>query len=64
MEFEEATSCSQAESQGRDKDINPYTRSVTQKFVLSKGNAGTKMEQRLKEWPINDRPIPWANTNP
>jgi hypothetical protein len=37
------------------------------KLVLSKTNAGTKMEQRLKEWPTNDwsilRSIPWAGTN-
>jgi hypothetical protein len=36
------------------------------KLFFFKRNAGTKMEQRIKEWPNNDRPnlgsIPWAGT--
>jgi len=38
------------------------------KLILSKRNAGTKLEQRLKEQLTSDRsilrPIPWVGTNP
>jgi hypothetical protein len=37
-------------------------------LLLSKRNAGTKMELRLKEWLSNERPnlesIPWTGTIP
>jgi hypothetical protein len=50
----------------RDGDKSTY-KSVDPKLVLSKQtnkkNAGTKMEQRLKEWQTNDSPIPWAGTD-
>jgi hypothetical protein len=42
--------------------------SQLEQSVLSTINAGTKMKQRLKEWPANNqlnlRPITWARTNP
>jgi hypothetical protein len=60
MQLEEATSCSLGGPHWRDKDTNPPTKLSTQKFVLSKNNAG--MEQRLKEKPTknkpNSKPIP------
>lgn len=33
--------------QWRDKDTNPFTKLLTQKYDLTKGNAGTKMERGL-----------------
>jgi hypothetical protein len=65
MEPEEATYYSQTgpkvegcECQHTHKTFNP-------KFILFKRNAGTKMQQRLKEWPTNNqlnlRPIPRAS---
>jgi hypothetical protein len=55
-------------SQWRDKDANTHNKTFNSEFDLSKRNPGTKMEQRLKEWPINNqpnlKPILWACNNP
>jgi hypothetical protein len=68
MEPEEGTSCSQEDSQWRDKDTNPPTKPSTQKSVLPIRNAEKEIKQRLRERPINNwpnlRPIPWARINP
>jgi hypothetical protein len=53
------------DAQWRDKESRPTHRTFIPNFVLSKRNAGTKMEQRLKEWPTDNhhnlRAIPWAS---
>jgi hypothetical protein len=62
MQPVEATFCSQAGSQVEKKEQHLTHKSFNPKFVLSKRNAETKMEQRSKEWPTNNqsnlRPIP------
>jgi hypothetical protein len=46
----------------------PIFKNFDPELFLSKGNAGTKMEQRLKERPSSDRPnlgcIPCVHTKP
>lgn len=45
-----------------------YLQNFVLKLVMSKINAGTKEEQRLKEWLATGGPslraFPWAGTNP
>ena len=52
----------------KEQENEPTHKSFNLKFVQSKRNAGTKMEQRLNEWPTNNwpnlSPIPWASTSP
>jgi hypothetical protein len=43
-----------------NKDTNPPNKAFDPIFFLSKRNAGTEMEQRLREWPTND----WPNLRP
>lgn len=56
-------------SQGRDKDTNsPTKETLDLQLALPMRNAGTKMEQTLREWLTNDLPklrsILQAGTNP
>lgn len=47
---------------------DPTYKTCDLKFVMSKRNAGTNVDQMLKEWLTigcpNLRPITWAHTNP
>jgi hypothetical protein len=60
IEPEETTSGSQAQSPMEGLGYQPIHKTFVTKFVLFKRNAGTKMEQRLKEWPNNN----WFNLKP
>jgi hypothetical protein len=66
--LKEPTSCSQAGLPVQGKEHQDIHKTFDSKFVLPTRCAGTKMEQRLREWPTNDwpnlRPIPWASTSP
>jgi hypothetical protein len=68
MEPEETTSSSQTGPPVEGGGHQTTYKSFDPKLVLSKRNSGTKIEQRLKEWPISGqvilKPIPWAGTNP
>jgi hypothetical protein len=37
-------------------DLLPTYKIYDSNLLRPKGNAGTKMEQRLEEWPANDQP--------
>jgi hypothetical protein len=63
MEPEETTSSSQTGLPVEEWGHQPTYKTFDPKLLLSKRNAGTKVEQRLKEWP-NLGSIPWAGTNP
>jgi hypothetical protein len=68
MELEEATSCSQAIPTPSGEMGTPTGLQTSHaKLISFKRNAGTKMEQRLRKWPINNQPnlrsISWASTN-
>jgi hypothetical protein len=68
MEPEETTSSSQTGPPVEGWGHQLTYKTLDPKLVLSQRTAGTKMEQRLKEWPTSDwpilRPIPWTDTNP
>jgi len=70
MEFEETTFSSQTQTVPpvRRWGHQPTYKTFGPKFFPSKGNAGTKVGQTLKEWASHDqpvrRPIPWTGTNP
>jgi hypothetical protein len=65
---EQTPSCSKAGPPVKGYGHQPIYRTFHPKFDLPKRNAGTKMEQILKEWPTNSqlnlRHIPWVSTNP
>jgi activator of HSP90 ATPase len=60
MEPEESTSYSQAETLLKRQEHKLIHKTFISKFVLSVRNAGTKIEQRLREWPTNN----WLNLRP
>jgi hypothetical protein len=68
MEPEETTSRSYTWPPLEGWGHQPTFKFCEPELFLSKRNAGTKMEHRLKEWPTNDWPnmgsIPWAGTKP
>jgi hypothetical protein len=67
MEPEETTSSSQTGLPVEGWGYQSTYKTFDPKLLLSKRNAGTKMEQRLKEWQTSDHPnlksIPCAGTN-
>ena len=67
MQSEEVTPVSRNTPSGAI-GFQPTYKTFNPKFILSASNAGTGMEQRLREWSINKqpnlRPIPWASINP
>jgi hypothetical protein len=68
MEPEYITSSSQIGPPVEELGHQPTFKIIDPKLFLSKRNAGTKMEQRPKEWLTSNQPnlgsIPWVDTNP
>jgi hypothetical protein len=60
MKTEESTSCSQAGTLLEHYEHHQIHKPLEPKFILCTINAGTKMEERLKEWPSNN----WLETHP
>jgi hypothetical protein len=66
MEPELVISYSQASLPMEGARHQPIHKTFNPKFVLTTRCPGIKMEQKLREWPINDwsnlRPTPWERT--
>jgi hypothetical protein len=67
-EPEDATPIDRQEPQWSKRVTNPPTKLSTQKLSCLEVMQAQRREQRLREWPKNNRPnlrpIPWASTNP